>query len=511
MKIPEVCTRVIRFSFSFLFLFTPLVMTPFNYELFEFNKMLLVYFLTTIIVASWLIKMVLAKKFLFRHTFMDIPLLVFLISQLISFYLSIDHHTSWWGYYSRFNGGLLSLIAYLSAFWAYASNMEKNDTKRMIRYLLAGATATALYGVAEHFGVDAKYWVQDVKNRVFSTLGQPNWLAAYLAALAPLTWGLALNSKLKTQNSKRQNKIQKPLKFNGYFLFLIFYICILFTRSRSGLLGFGAGFFVFWGIIFLINRCHLKTVIKPFLIFTFSVFAFSLLIGTPWTKNNFQFSIFNFQKKIQPTPRPSTEPSPILISKSTDIRKVVWQGAIKIWRHYPIFGTGPETFAYSYYWFRPRKHNDLSEWDFLYNKAHNEYLNYAANTGTVGLLAYLGVIGAFVFWNLKKIFKEYKNSKNLKIKKINHLLEIRLIRISLLAGFIGILVTNFFGFSVVPVNLLFFLFPALSISLGSQSSKTIHDDNTYHRSESGENNGDDGGRKNIIERREKGCKKWKQF
>jgi len=407
-------------------------MTPFNYELFEFNKMILVYLLTTIIMAAWLIKMVIAKKFIFRRTFMDIPLIIFLISQTLSFYFSIDQHTSLWGYYSRFNGGLLSIIAYLLLYWAFVSNMARRDTQNVIRWVLTSATLVSIYGIAEHFGIDAKYWVQDVQNRVFSTLGQPNWLAAYLVALIPLTWAFALNSKFKTQNAKSQNKIQKFLDFKMYFLFLIFYICLLFTRSRSGLLGFAAAYLAFWSLIFWLQRRQWKQILKPFLLFTSLVSLITLLIGTPWGKSN---------KTAELQSNRATE-QPVLISESGDIRKIVWKGAVEIWRHYPIFGTGPETFAYSYYWFRPREHNDVSEWDFLYNKAHNEYLNLAATTGTVGLVSYL----LLIIWYLVSSIK-YQGILNT----------------AFLAGYASILVTNFFGFSVVPVSLLFFLLPAISV------------------------------------------------
>ncbi|MCJ7829549.1 hypothetical protein MUP50_00465, partial [Patescibacteria group bacterium] len=115
-------------------------MTPWNYELFEFNKMLLVYFFTILIITAWLIKMIAAKKFLFKRSFWDIPLLIFLISQFLSFLISIDKHTSLWGYYSRFNGGLVSIICYLLLYWAFISNMDKSKTLCSMFYVLCSAT-----------------------------------------------------------------------------------------------------------------------------------------------------------------------------------------------------------------------------------------------------------------------------------------------------------------------------------------------------------------------------------
>ena len=88
--------------------------------------------------------------------------------------------------------------------------------------------------------------------------------------------------------------------------------------------------------------------------------------------------------------------SPFKVSESIDIRKIVWKGAVNLGLQYPLFGTGVETFAYSYYFVRPVEHNLTSEWDYLYNKAHNEYLNFFATTGVAGLATYLLYIGAVI-------------------------------------------------------------------------------------------------------------------
>jgi hypothetical protein len=136
-------------------------------------------------------------------------------------------------------------------------------------------------------------------------------------------------------------------------------------------------------------------------------------------------------------------------SDSMEIRSVVWQGAIELVKRYPLFGTGVDTFGYSYYWVRPAAHNMLSEWDFLYNRAHNEYLNFAATTGLIGITTYLVMIAGFIYVFIKGI--KQKNP----------------LAFPALLGFISILITNYFGFSVVCVALLFFLFPAIIISNSS--------------------------------------------
>ena len=104
--------KVIEISFYALFFITPLFWTSITSEVFELNKMLLTYLLTALIAGAWAIKSILSGKFIIKRTLLDLPFLLFLLSQAISYTQSIDPHLSFWGYYSRQNGGLLSTISY---------------------------------------------------------------------------------------------------------------------------------------------------------------------------------------------------------------------------------------------------------------------------------------------------------------------------------------------------------------------------------------------------------------
>ncbi len=445
--------QILELNFYILFFLVPLILTPWNYELFEFNKMMLTFLLTIIITSTWVVKMIIEKRIIFRRTILDLPLILFLISQIISTIYSLDRHTSLWGYYSRFNGGLFSTISYLLLYWVYVSNFNKEKTLTALRFTLTSAILVSLYGLAEHFGIDAQYWVQEVQIRVFSTLGQPNWLAAWLVALLPLAWTIIL--------LKKQPIFKKfSFPYLGYILTTIFFLCLLYTKSRSGLIGLAGAYLLFWGLIGLINRQKIKELAKPFISLSLLLLVLTLLTGTPWTPHLGQIKEKIIKTPTQEATIPAESQPGLLISESGDIRKIVWQGALEIWKDHPILGTGVETFGYAYYWYRPRAHNDVSEWDLLYNKAHNEYLTLLANTGLIGLFTYLILIGTFLFWSLKQIITHLKKAK-----------ETILLIIALLAGYISILITNFFGFSVVPISLLFFLLPAMAIVLTSQPEK----------------------------------------
>lgn len=431
--------KIIFFLFAFLIFFVPIVLWPFTSEVFEFNKIVLTYILTTLIASVWFTRCIVERKFIFRRTILDIPLLIFLGSQVISTLLSIDIYTSIFGYYSRFNGGLTSTICYLILYWAFVSNFNVKDVINLIKIWFASAVLVSTYGVLEHFGIDKKIWVQDVQSRVFSTLGQPNWLAAWVVALIPVAWAFMLKEKIKSIN------------FWIYFaISVLLFWTLIFTKSRSGFLGFGIACLIFWRFIAVQNIKNLKSIIAPLFIAGFAFVAICLISGTQWTPSLKEY--FSHQKAVAIASTGSTA----LETGGTEsgvIREIVWTGAIKLWEHYPIFGTGVETFGYSYYFYRPAAHNLTSEWDYIYNKAHNQFLNYAANSGTVGLLSYLVVIGVSIF-----IF-----IRNLKSKDPDS--SFSYLEIAFLAGYVSLSVSNFFGFSVVPTDLQFFIFPAIAISL----------------------------------------------
>jgi hypothetical protein len=137
------------------------------------------------------------KQLLWKNRTHNYLVALFFFSQLLSTIFSMHQRTSIFGYYTRFNGGLLSIIAYLALFFAAQYNLSKKQLNLILKNLLFAALLISLYAIPEHFGhslscliVTGKYnvacWVQDVQNRVFATFGQPNWLAGFLLMTIPL-------------------------------------------------------------------------------------------------------------------------------------------------------------------------------------------------------------------------------------------------------------------------------------------------------------------------------------
>jgi putative inorganic carbon (hco3(-)) transporter len=439
-------SKFIRQLFYILFFVTPLLLWPFTSEVFEFNKMMFVYLMTIIIGAVWLIKSFLDHKFEIAKTPLDIPILLFLASQIISTIISINPHTSLWGYYSRFHGGLMSTISYIVLYYALITHFtdQAKAIRHLITAILSSAAIISFYAILEHLGIDKNIWVQDVQNRVFSTLGQPNWLSAFLITLTPFALFQAINAESKNR------------RYVNASLSLLYLIAILFTKSQSGL-GATAIVLLAFFIITAVQK-HKSWLILSLI----PVIALLFVFKGPTIDQTFK-SLNKINPFYSNTLAIVTEENKTRVggSDSMTIRRVVWEGAIKLGLQHPLFGTGVETFGYTYYWVRPAAHNLTSENDFLYNKAHNEYLNFLATTGFVGLATYLFLIGAILFVIARQSAFGGRN-KTTKQSPSDEF------KMPILLGFLSILITNYFGFSVVNIALFFFLFPAIYLSSRNQ-------------------------------------------
>ncbi len=469
MKISQICSYVIEFSFYALFFFVPIIWLPVNSELFEFNKFIVLLSLTSIITTAWVVKMLSDRQFKFKRTPLDLAILVFLGANILATVFSIDPYTSVMGYYGRWNAGLLSIFAYLILYYALVNNSSKRQIYYFLATLFTSGLIISIYAILQHpnplfreqvggktifHGIDYNYWAVDVENRVFSTLGQPNWLAAYLAMLIlPLLSLLFIFKKL-------WQTLLILVSFAAY------YLAFTFTFSRGGLVGLllGVASFV---IILPFYQANLVEKIKKKIplvdlsvtvsrLQEFIIAILGVVLIVVLTNQFFGNALTlrgGLADKQATTSQTSTE-KPVQTqlevagSQTAQIRTIVWTGSLAIFKAYPLFGSGLETFGYSYYLFRPAEHNYTSEWDFLYNKAHNEFVNYLATTGAVGLLAYLLYIGSFEFFAIRRLVKMPWSNE-------------RFLGIGLWAGFNTSLGANFFGFSVVPTNLLFYTFPAM--------------------------------------------------
>jgi len=484
--------KILTFLYHILFIGAPLIMFGKTSELFEFNKMIFIYFCASSIAVILFIYRFVYRIKPIKFSFVDVFIALFVLFQLISTLFSIDIHTSFFGYYGRFNGGFYSILSYIVIYYGFTLLLflQDNPTLFFYRFLkisLLVSLLTILWSIPGKLGHDLSclLFVEEFNNscwtaqfnpaeRMFSTLGQPNWFGAYLA----VHFFIGLFFLIKNRKNNFQN-LYKSL----YFIYLIFnFGALLFTKSRSAIGSVGIGF-----IFFLLYYCSvtIKSKLKMSKIFValfISMVLMVMLLRTGIDKLDKLFLIDTYSsyfgksqsKPVVPIIKISEKENVYGgVTDSFDIRKIVWKGAYDLGKEYFLFGTGVETFAYSYYFVRPKEHNLTSEWDYLYNKAHNEYLNYFATTGLFGTFTYL----IFIFACLLILIKSYFKAKNDK--------DLQLLFVILFLSYLSILITNFFGFSTTTINLLFYVIPTFPIFYFFQLNTSPQLNKNTHKSDSG--------------------------
>lgn len=421
--------KLIKNLYFFLIFATPLLVSPGTNELFELPKMAFVYLASGVISILWISK----KKPLEFSKPLKLILMLLIIPKTLSLLLSTHFPTSFFGYYTRFNGSLLSLISFSILLTIFTNVFTKKDANKILNWTLAGGVLVSVYAIFQHFGIDKNVWVQDSQKRVFSTLGQPNWLASYLVFLIPTS-------------INRVIKIKKG--FKNLLIYATLFLGLLFTYSLSGAIAFVL-------VVVLITARQIRTAkrLSPRLIQVIAI-SFALFITFPGLYKQRILDVKNSLSKIEVRASTEYDYGRPKINDTSKIRALVWKGTVKLITSSPkvfLMGTGPQTFAYSFLPFRPIELNTTTEWDFIFNKPHNYFLEIWADTGLINFISF--ITATIVI--LKLGFKT----------KIGSYLSI---------GIIGVYITYFFGWPTVTTELLFTVFVGIIILNFSGDSKLIN-------------------------------------
>lgn len=448
--VSKILDKSIYFSYLALAILTPLIFTTTTTEIYEVPKMFFVYWISLIILFATIYKLLINRKLILPTSWPLYALLFLTATQVVSTITSTDLYLSLFGYPTRLNGGLLSTFSYLIIFAGALINLSTEKVKTMILAIIFTSLAVALWGIPSHFGWDpsclvltgnisSSCWSKDFDPslRIFSTLGQPNWLASYLVLTLPIAFIFALTTK-------------GPKQLIFALSSIAIYWAIILTNSRAGLIGLAIALILSAVFIGIKNiKSNTKTFTALLISYALITFIFADFIAQRLPEAPTQIS----QETLEQSP-PQNVTQQSLGTESGKIRLIVWQGALSVWKNWPILGPGPETFVNTYYSFRPNSHNQTSEWEYFYNKVHNEFLNYLATTGLLGLSGYIFFLATLIYSFLRVNKKNYKHANFNKAAA---------------AGIFGYLLTIFFGFSTVATQTTFILMSTSALVLNSDS------------------------------------------
>jgi len=444
-KAQNLSSYLVKVFMFISFILIPFVMSSQTSEIFEINKIVFLYLLVGISLFFWALKYFFSKSIILQIHPLMAGYILFILTLIPGVYFSIEPISSFFGVYGRVNGGLLSYIIYGMLMFLLVQFFKNNDySKKLVWGLIWVSVLVVVWGLTGWIGYDASCrlfvgaWTNTCwgdafrpSERMFSTLGQPNWLAGALLAFVFYPLGVVLQ--------KNYSIIWRVVNL---LIFSILSFGIYATKSKTAYLGL-----LILGICYIllkVSRSSLlsQTLRKIIIYLVPSILVFGILISIFWTI----FAKFDLPSENTPVNK---------ITDSLMIRSLTWRGAIDIWKKYPFIGSGLETFGASYQNVRNIAHNYTSEWDYTYNKAHNEYLNFLAGGGIIALFGYL----VFIFWSLKIL-----------VDKV--IFEFNEYSVGALLGYLSILWMMNTGFSIVYTNVLLILF--VCSSLNFSKVKTIY-------------------------------------
>jgi O-antigen ligase len=416
----------------------PLIFSTHFEDVFYLPKLIALWMLLAVLI--WLVAMAALRSQLGERFRLigrvDGPIAVFVALNVVALTFSVDKHQSLFGERLQYQGVLTTLL-YVAFF--YVARLLLRDGRSMLLLLASvsvGATCASGYAIVQKVGLDPIWNGYLPGGRVFSTIGQPDALAAYLVLAVPLTAVLVVLSK----NARRVAALAALAAI---------IVALLLTNSRSGFIGLSAAALVFlfsaWdgALRWLRGRRQRVTIVAVVVVL---VLAVAVLPAA--------------RSQVSGVWHHESSQSAVRGDVDIGARFDMWRVAGRIIEDHPVLGTGPETYPEEFpaYSRRVLPAASVRYFDnFRVESPHDEVLSVAAGAGIPTALAYLALLGgiAVTLWRTLRRTKDPV---------------LRLAMVSVLSAGVGYFVTNSFNSSEIAGSWLFWTLLGAAVGISAATS-----------------------------------------
>ena len=464
-KLSVFCAKLIEAGWLLAVVITPLFFNGNSNRVFEPDKISILRSIVLVMIGAWIIKIIDGSHLLQgpdiqtqkeRHkvgvwkrilkTPLVLPTILLAGSYTLSTMLSVMSHISLWGSYLRLQG-TYTTFSYIVIFFLMLDTIRRQEqVDRLCSTIILTSLPISLYGILQHYHLDPIAWGRDVITRVGSNMGNPIFLGAYLIMATPITLARIIESSSALMKAHEKKIIHVLLIVCYTCIMTIQLICIMFTQSRGPWLGLLGGFYIFMlaALISLRNstgnqstlnaRDVLKSMAFTFLSIPVGVVpAYVSLIllkrGWRWLWLSWVFHTliaagFLILFNLPHTPFSPLRELPYIgrlgqlshtESGTGKVRVLVWEGTLNLLKADPLrtmVGYGPETMQLV---FGPYYHPDLARYEernLLPDRSHNETFDTLVNTGVIGLVISLLLLGSIFYYGMKWLgFMETKKQR----------------------------------------------------------------------------------------------------
>ncbi|MCK5413437.1 MAG: tetratricopeptide repeat protein [Candidatus Pacebacteria bacterium] len=408
-KISNLLDGGIKWLLYILVFLLPIFALPFTVEVFEFNKTVLLFVISSLAFFLLAVKMILVQKRIsILKTPLDIPIVIFMFVVIISTIYSVDKTSSLLGFYGRFSD---SLMVYLSLGMLYftminlilpRSGKPNHFARNIFRLFLFSSLIIVLGNVFYSLSLLLAPSVE-FKSSLFNFVGGSlNVLVIYLVPVIIIALSFLKSSKAVTK----------------YILSLLILLSLIIFVLADFMLGWIALLISLFIIVFFsyfqkekqdgqksssnAGAVMIMIISVLFVVSSLSVFNSDEKKSEP----NFTSSVISdfFRGKIL-----GDENSEIRKGFNKELiaeKKTVMSVATESLKTRPILGSGPGTYLYNFSKFRPAEFNDNIFWNIRFDKAGNEILEKFSTIGLAGVFSYLLIIFLTVLIFLKSFSRK---------------------------------------------------------------------------------------------------------
>lgn len=214
-----------------LFFITPLAFCPWV-TTFTMTKETVAELILLAIVIPWAIWILSTNQGRSLRSPLTIPISIFFTTILISIVNTESFYDSTLGLALFGSYGLTYFIA--------ISVVKRKWIKPLLGVVLLASFLAGVYLILQFYQVDFPFWAtMGFRRRLFSTFGNPNYVAGYLIACLPVAFVLFLSTK------------KRWLKFGIGVLVVISYTVILMTYTRASWAGLLIASIFTFGLVYL--------------------------------------------------------------------------------------------------------------------------------------------------------------------------------------------------------------------------------------------------------------------
>jgi len=270
----------------------------------------------------------------------------------------------------------------------------------IVSAILAAAVSQAIIGIYQFNGGSGAphLWILDFQHfRAFGGFGQPNPFGAFMGLTLPLAIGATLGAGMHTWRLWRESAaralVGSWVSLTGVYAVGagIIGVGLIDSWSRGAWLGFAAAALTL--VIFFPRRRWQGIALAAV---GAAVLGFMMLTGLAPASLVARFT--DFTQEL--TGYDDVRGQPISDANYAVLERLAhWQVALAIADDYPWLGVGFGNYEVAY----PRY--ALMNWPLALGHAHNYYLNLLAETGVIGLSAYLVAWGSIVVLTMRALRK----------------------------------------------------------------------------------------------------------